>query len=80
MFPHGRCSVGTVELNTSFLFSTRYKYSCMAIKLWPIINYNQLRHSKLADNVLPYKLDDVFIFNGGEGFNFYPFAKIVGGN
>ena len=51
-----------------------------AIKLWPIFSYNRLRYSKSVDNILPRKLDDILVFDGGEGFNFYPFAKIVGGN
>ena len=51
-----------------------------AIKLWPIVSFDRLRYSKPADNILPYKLDDILVFDGGEGFSFYPFAKIVGGN
>ena len=46
----------------------------------PIVSYNRLRYSKLADNILPHKLDDILVFDGGEGFNFYPFFKIVDGN
>ena len=51
-----------------------------AIKLWPIVIYDRLRYSELTDNIPPHKLDDILIFDGGEGFSFYPFAKIVGGN
>ena len=51
-----------------------------AIKLWPIVSYDRLRYSELADNILPHKLDDILVFDGGEGFSFYPFAKIVGSN
>ena len=31
-------------------------------------------------NNLPHKLGDVLVFDGGEGFSFYPFSKVVGGN
>ena len=51
-----------------------------AIKIWPIVSYDRLRYSKPVNNILPHKLDDILVFDGGEGFNFYPFAKIVGGN
>ena len=50
------------------------------IKMWPIVSYNWLRYSESTDYILPHKLDNIFIFDGGEGFSFYPFAKIVGGN
>ena len=51
-----------------------------AIKLWPIVSYNRLRYSEPVDNILPHKLDDVLVFNGGEGLSLYPFSKVVGGN
>ena len=51
-----------------------------AIKLGPIVSYDRLRYSELTDNIPPHKLDDILIFDGGEGFSFYPFAKIVSGN
>ena len=51
-----------------------------SIKLSAIINYDRLRYFEPADNILPHKLGDFLVFNGGEGFNFYPFAKVVGGN
>ena len=51
-----------------------------AIKLWPIVSYDLLRYSEPTDNNPPHKLDDILVFDGGEGFSFYPFAKIVGGN
>ena len=50
----------------------------VAIKLWPIVNYNRLVYSELLDDILPHKSDDILIFDGGEGFSFYPFTKIVG--
>ena len=52
----------------------------LAIKLRPIVSYDRLRYFKLADNTPPHKLDDILVFDGGEGFNFYPFTKIVGSN
>ena len=51
-----------------------------ALKLWPIISYNRLRYSEPTNNILPQKLEDILVFDGGEGFNFYPFAKIVDDN
>ena len=51
-----------------------------AIKLWPIVSYDRLRYFELADNILPHKPNNILVFDGGEGFSFYSFAKIVGGN
>ena len=51
-----------------------------ALKLRPIVNYDRLRYSKPADKTSPHELDDILIFDGGEGFDFYPLTKIVGGN
>ena len=51
-----------------------------AIKLWAIIIYDRLRYFELANNILQYKLGDVLVFDGSEGFSFYPFVKVVGGN
>ena len=51
-----------------------------SIKLRSIISYDRLRYSESADNILPHKLGDVLVFDGGEGFRFYPFAKVVSGN
>ena len=51
-----------------------------ALKLWPIVSYNRLRYSESANNIHPHKLDDILIFDGGEGFKFYSFAKIVSDN
>ena len=51
-----------------------------AIKLWPIVSYDRLMYSEPTDNILPHKLDDILVFDRGEGFNFYPLAKIVGGD
>ena len=49
-----------------------------SIKLWPI--YDRLGYSESADDTSPHELDDILIFDGGEGFNFYPLTKIAGGN
>ena len=50
------------------------------VKLWSIISYDRLRYFEPVDNIFPHKLGDILLFDGGEGFNFYPFAKVVGGN
>ena len=76
--------MGTAVSSTSFFI---FKFQPMAknfvyfsIKLWSIVSYNRLRYSGPADNIVPHKLDDVLVFDGGEGLNLYPFAKVVGGN
>ena len=51
-----------------------------AIKPWLVVNYNRLRYFEPADNILPHKLDDVSVFDGGKGLGLYPFAKVVDGN
>ena len=53
---------------------------CFAIKLCSIISYDRLRYSELAGNILPHKLGNVLVFDGVEGFRFYPFAEVVSGN
>ena len=53
-------------------------YVYPAIKLWPIVSYDRLRYSELANDILPHKLDNILVFDGGEGISFYPLAKIVG--
>ena len=52
----------------------------VVVKLWPIASYNRLGYSGPANDAPPHKLNDIFVLDGGEGFNFYPFTKIVGGN
>ena len=51
-----------------------------AVKLRSIISYDRLRYFEPTNDILPYKLGDVLIFDGGKGFSFYLFAKVVGGN
>ena len=34
----------------------------LAIKLWPIVGYNRLGYSEPAHDVLPYELNNLFIF------------------
>ena len=81
MLMSGCCSVGTVGSSTSFLFSIRCTNSCIStIELWPIVSYNRLGYSEPAHNVLPYKLNDLFIFDECEGLSFYPFFEVVWGN
>ena len=55
-------------------------FAYFAVKLQSIISDDQLGYSEPTYNILPHKLVDVLVFDGGEGFNFYPFAKVVGGN
>ena len=50
------------------------------VKLRSIISYDWLRYSEPAEDILPHKLGDVLVFDGGEGFSFYPFVKVVNGN
>ena len=51
-----------------------------AVQLRSIINYDRLRYFESTDDILPHNLGDVLVFDGGEGFSFYPFSKVVGGN
>ena len=51
-----------------------------AVKLWSIISYDRLRYFEPTDNILPHKLGDVLVFDGGDDFGFHPFAKVVGDN
>ena len=81
MLPPGHCSTVTTGLSISFLFSAHGRsFVYFVVKLQSIISYDQLRYSEPADDILPHKLGDVLIFDGGEGFSFYPFVKVVGDN
>ena len=51
-----------------------------AVKLRSIISYDRLRYTEPTHDILPHKSGDILIFDGGEGFSFYPFAKVVSGN
>ena len=42
--------------------------------------YNRLWYSENAYNVFPYKLNDLFLFDGCEGFDLYLLIEVVGGN
>ena len=69
-----RCSAGTVGSNTGFfIFSSLQKFlytrlsNCGPLSVtidWGILNLHM----------------NLFIFDGCEGFSFYPFTEIVGGN
>ena len=50
------------------------------LKLRPIVSYNRLRYPELANNIFPHELDNILIFDEGEGFDFYSFVEIVGGD
>ena len=81
MLPPSHCSASTAGLSTSFLFSAHGKvFVYFVVEMWSIISYDRLRCSEPADNILPHKLCDILVFDGGEGFRFYPFAKVVSGN
>ena len=55
-------------------------YIYFVVKLQSIISYDRLRYSEPADDILPHKLGYVLVFDGGEGFSFYPFVEVVSGN
>ena len=77
----GRCFMGTVGRVQVFDFQFATKIPIYpTIELWPIVGYNRLGYSEPTHNVFPYKLNNLFIFDGCEGFGFYPFIEIVGGN
>ena len=77
----GRCSISILGSNTVFDLQLAAKIPVYpAIELWPIVGYNRLGYSESTHNVLPYELNNFFIFYGCEGFGFYLFTKIVGGN
>ena len=67
-----RCSMGTMGSSTSFDFQFVAKF--------PTHRAIKLGYSEPTHNVLPYKLNNLFIFNGYKGFGFYPFAEIVSCN
>ena len=81
MLPPSHFSIGTMGLNTSFLFSTHGRN-------FYILRYKTVAHCQLQLNevfridrlIVPHKLDNIFIFDGSEDFSFYPFAKIVSSN
>ena len=81
MLLSGRFFVGIMGSSTSFLFSIRCKNLVFpAIELRPIVGYNQLGYSEPTHYVLPYELNNLFIFDGCEGFCFYPFIEIIDGS
>ena len=73
MVPWGQVHVFDIQLDSKILI-------CPTVELWPIVGYDQLRYSESAHNVIPYELNNFFIFDGCEGFGFYQFTEIVGGN
>ena len=50
-------------------------YVYFAVKLRSIIRYDGLRYFELVDDILPHKLGDVLVFDGGEGFSSIHFLK-----
>ena len=79
MLQFDRCFVGTIGSSTSFLFAGKILVYPV-VELQPIIGYNRLGYFEPTHNVLPYELNNIFIFDGCKGFDFYPFTEIVGGN
>ena len=81
MLPPNHCSMGTMGLNISFLFSTHGKNFC--ILRCQTVAHCQLQLTEVfrIDRLYPSKqIGQIFIFDGGEGFSFYPFAEMVGCN
>ncbi|RVW56790.1 hypothetical protein CK203_082750 [Vitis vinifera] len=48
---------------------------CNAVKLRTIVSYDGLWNSKTADDVFPYELGDIFVFDASICFNFHPFTE-----
>ena len=73
--------MGTTGLIIVFYFQFAIKvHVYSAIELWPFVCYNRLGYSEPTHNVFPYKLNDLFVFDGCEGFSLYQFAEVVSGN
>ena len=77
MISPGRCFVGTSGLNIILDIQLVAKIPIYpGIKLCPIVSHYRRWYSEPANDVFPYKSNNVFVFDGGEGFNVYPFSKI----
>ena len=64
-----------------FYFEFRTKGSkSNVVELWSIISYDRLRDPELTNDVFPNKPRDVFVFDIGISFSFYPLAEIVSGH
>ncbi|KAL6319831.1 hypothetical protein AAG906_036896 [Vitis piasezkii] len=50
------------------------------VKLRPVVNYNRLGNPESADDVLPNKLHEIFVFDASISFRLYPLTEIVSGN
>ena len=77
------CFAGNVGSSIGFLFSIGCKSSYIYIPNYRIATHclsQSIGYPKPAHNILPYKLNDLFVFDGCEGFGLYPFAEVVGGN
>ena len=73
--------MGTAGSSTVFYFQFAAKVPIhSAVELQPIVCYNRLGYFEPTHNVLPYKLNYLFVFDGCEGFGLYPFAEVVGSN
>ncbi|RVW84078.1 hypothetical protein CK203_040608 [Vitis vinifera] len=67
------------SMNSGCLVRTEIS-ECDAIKLWTVVGYNGLGDSEAADDVFPYELGDIFVFDASVCFNFHPFTKVIHGD
>ncbi|RVW41938.1 hypothetical protein CK203_081586 [Vitis vinifera] len=51
-----------------------------AIKLWTIVGYNGLGDSEATDDVFPYELGDILVFDASICFSFHPFTEVIRGD
>ena len=50
------------------------------VKLRAVVDYDCLRDPKTANDVLPLKLGDIFVFDADIRLCFYPFTEVVCGH
>ena len=51
-----------------------------SVKLRTIVGHDCLRDPKVANDVLPHKLGDIFVLDASIRLYFYPFTEVVYGN
>ena len=52
-------------------------FECFVIKLLSTIGDKDFRDPKAIDNAFPIKVLDVLLSDGGQGFRFNPFDKVI---
>ena len=52
-------------------------FECFVIKLLSTIGDKDFRDPKAIDNAFPVKVLDVLLNDGGQGFRFNPFDKVI---